>query len=343
MLPARAAATKKPEKLKAILLPDGSTTYGYQHKAPELDTLDVADITTKGKERKTDEEVVIDPDNLREIVRWKGTVMGIAEMSFPHPSEWRLTGIDKPLDKIRVKDLTRAYAEQHHVDPSCLAAWAQRIGELPANIGNRYNTAMLTPKDYMPHFKNVLHRAMLTHGKQDGDHACRVCKVAWENLQHFATCQRTGRVFEELATAMAIQPANFGLLSTKEKERFALFLLTPSGPPAPAWLNLHLLLWKYLITAITAVDTEDRRFIKYNVWKSTWDQFKWKADALSVKANMSVDRNASRGEDPPNLERKSAILSPIASLNETGAIVWNDEIVQLIVGFGTDPSSVRAP
>ena len=87
MLPARAAAPKKPEKLKAILMAAGSIIYGYQHKAPELDVLTVADITTKGKERKSAEEIVIDPDNLRETVRWKGTAIGIAEMSFPHPKE----------------------------------------------------------------------------------------------------------------------------------------------------------------------------------------------------------------------------------------------------------------
>ena len=36
--------------------------------------------------------------------------MGIAESTYPHPLEWRIEGIDAPLDKVGVRDLTRAFS-----------------------------------------------------------------------------------------------------------------------------------------------------------------------------------------------------------------------------------------
>ena len=37
--------------------------------------------------------------------------MGVAESTFPHPKQWRIPGIDKDLDAIRitVRDLTREW------------------------------------------------------------------------------------------------------------------------------------------------------------------------------------------------------------------------------------------
>ena len=72
------------------------------------------------------------------------------------------------------------------VPPSCIAAWEDRIGHLPSDIGQRYNNAMLTPRDWHSHFKNVMHRGLWTKGHDPIEAACRCCKLTHENLQNFA-------------------------------------------------------------------------------------------------------------------------------------------------------------
>ena len=129
------------------------------------------------------------------------------------------------------------------VSPSCLEAWKARIGELPNNIGERYNLRLLTPKDWHSHFKNVLHRAMRVKGNDSVDKACRACGHVHENLQHLATC---GVVAVFAAHARLTKTE--GLDTQTKKERYNLFAITPSGLPLEeGWINLHLLLWKFVI------------------------------------------------------------------------------------------------
>ena len=70
------------------------------------------------------------------------------------------------------------------VPPSCIAALEDRIGHLPSDIGQRYNNAMLTPRDWHSHFKNVMHRGLWTKGHDPIEAACS--KLTHENLQNFA-------------------------------------------------------------------------------------------------------------------------------------------------------------
>ena len=56
--------------------------------------------------------------------------MGVAEHFFPHPNEWRLGDIDKPLDQITVKDLTQCITEKISSKAKCLEVWESILGEM---------------------------------------------------------------------------------------------------------------------------------------------------------------------------------------------------------------------
>ena len=129
-------------------------------------------------------------DKWREVVHWNGKVVGIAESFFPHPNEWRIEGLDVDLDKIDVRIYTRFLAQRARVEPSCLSAWAERIDALPNDIGERYNTRLLTPRDWGSHFKNVLHRALLVRSISSGE-PCRCCGYAYENQDTHSLGLRT--------------------------------------------------------------------------------------------------------------------------------------------------------
>ena len=119
--------------------------------------------------------------------------VGVAEDYFPDPKGWRLGSMDVDLDKGKVRSLTRAMTGLSHVPPSCLAAWAKRIGELPLDVGGRYNNSLLTPRDWTSHFKNVMHRAMLTRSVTTQE-PCRCCSYASEKGNDPAIESVCGRV-----------------------------------------------------------------------------------------------------------------------------------------------------
>ena len=219
--------------------------------------------------------------------------------------------------------------------PSCIAAWAERIGLLPDDIGGRYNNALLTPKDWASHFKNVLHRNMWTKGHDDNDKACRCCKHAYENLQHFATCDVLGKLFASLAEVIADSGVdslqNYDSFTERDKERFALFALTPEGPKLEAgWVNLHLLIWKYIIYSLTVLQTEGTPFHTHSVWQAAWTRFTWKAEALGEKNKTTSLRAESRGEEPPDSSSRGSAMSPLAAFTPEGTLIWKANITESI-------------
>ena len=114
---------KKKEDLVKGLVTSRGIRYGY---ACEKGLVELTH-TTRGDLRGTG-EIIENTENHRDVVRWAGKVVGIAESFFPHPEEWRFDGLDLPLDKIDVRSYTQFLMLRERVEPTCLSAW-----ELPPN------------------------------------------------------------------------------------------------------------------------------------------------------------------------------------------------------------------
>ena len=186
----------------------------------------------KGDLRKTGNTMIVEESEMREVVKWRGKVVGIAESFFPDPAEWRMKGADEPLDRLSVRVLTRVFSWATHIDPACWDAWEKRIGALPKDVGERYNTRLLTPRDWASHFKNILHRALMVRSITTGE-PCRCCNFARENMIHFATCEVAGKLWSDLLTLTGRED----LRDQKERERFALFALLPNEHLEAGWVN----------------------------------------------------------------------------------------------------------
>ena len=326
-------ATARVDTLRVVVTEDDTEVYGY----PDIQKarLAVVAISMKGATRRTGEWLDVNIDHLEKVVRWEGKVMGKAAATYPHPKSWRLGTIDKDLDKVVVKDLTTAISETSRVPPSCKEAWAARLGPLPDDIGSRYNNALLSPKDWSSHFKNVLHRNMWVKSHDDNDKACRCCKHAYENIQHFATCEKLGKLFADLAALAAGSGVeslkDYNAFSETHKERFALFALTPTGPKLDkGWINFHLILWKHIIYSLTVLQVEGTPLHIHSIWQAAWQRFVWKAEALMEKVRTSHLRAESRGDEPPDSSGKGTAISPFASFTEEGRLVWSDELKRKI-------------
>ena len=98
-----------------------------------------------------------------------------------------------------------------------------------------------------------------------------------------------------------------------------------------------LLLWKHLVQALTKVETEDAKFSEHEVWQAAWHRLERKALAKQESTKTIIRRADSRGDEPPDLERKGAPLAPIASFNEYGSLVWNNEFYNKVRMLATPP------
>ena len=160
-------------------------------------------------------------------------------------------------------------------------------------------------------------------GNDPHDKACRACKHAYENLQHFDTCDVVGKIFTALAELTETKLAN-----KTDMERFALFALKPDGKPMEeGWLNFHLFLWKYIIYYLTIAETEDEKFQTHAIWQAAKHRFEQKVAAKKETLRTDLLRAESRGIEPPNLERKGRCMQPLAKVNEDGTLVWDQHII----------------
>jgi hypothetical protein len=311
------------DKLRAVTLADNSVKYGVPNKHMQLE---LVEFTMKGRERRTGEIVDFDPDDLRTVVRWSGKAIGIAEKTWPHPTQWRLGNSDKDLDKLTVKDLTREFAERMRAEPTCVSAWEKRIGALPKSIGTWYNSRLLSPKDWMSHFKNVLHRAMFTNGTSVDEElrGCRMCSLEHENLQHFVHCQHLQPTWDAFATLATGQPLRAST-GKEAKERFILFGLPPGKALEEGWKNFLLLIWKATIIALTANALEGEPIHTHSLWAMAWARFKSKTQTKSVMQQARVRRAESRGCEPPDVSGVR-VAAPLAEFSERGDITWDPEI-----------------
>ena len=76
-------------------------------------------LNVKGRPEPTTRTLLTTGFEIRRVIKWGEGVAGIAESFFPCPNEWRLGDINKPLDKITVKDLTGALTRAVAKPPSC--------------------------------------------------------------------------------------------------------------------------------------------------------------------------------------------------------------------------------
>ena len=80
------------------------------------------------------------------VTKWGNGIVGIAEAMYPHPDRWRLADIDAPLDRVGVREMTRAFARREALAPNCKRKWDSLLG--PTNwetVAKRYKQGFLTP------------------------------------------------------------------------------------------------------------------------------------------------------------------------------------------------------
>ena len=218
-------------------------------------------LNIKGRPTPTGVTHAVDPEGVRRVVWWNGGIAGEGESFFPHPEAWRLTGIDKPLDKVEVHDLTKAFSLRNVKPPTCIAKWEQIVGPLDwRGIGARYAAGLQTPKDFSPHFKLLLHRTMRTRDASWNHTSCCLCKGPTQTLHHWATCVVLRPIFEGLRLldgGSSWDDVRLNLFGAGGAPGVAIAedgtrVQTQSlGTIPPGVSMVHFIVWKFIFIAIT--------------------------------------------------------------------------------------------
>jgi hypothetical protein len=330
-------AIKRKSRFRVIRR-DDELIYGtYQ---PDTHTFSVYSISTDGHPHPTHTTLTIDPHLPQQALWWGKGIVGPAVLTFPHPDGWIVAGPDCPLDKITVKKLTLSLTLPKQVLPTCMATWERRLGDIDWRlVGNKYHEKLITPKDFMSHFKLILHNALLLRHKDASRKAtgailCRLCGGAEERCMHFPRCRRLTPIWNRF-----IKLTNITIHDDNARDR--LILLGLSDPPLPKALSdFHLILWKFILIPFTLVDLKNKPFTPDDVWTGAIRRYLSKANSLTYRVG-ELTRRAEATNSDVNLKSVNSLLNPLGKIDASGIILWNNDIAPH--AHGVDPRRVPLP
>ena len=152
--------------------------FGYRQERDGKEYLQVVEFTHEGEPTPTPTLLLCDHDRTRPVLRWAGKAIGIAELTYPHPQGWTFSELDTPipLDKIRVRHLTRAYRDRVTIPPTCRTAWEKflGLGELPFHlIWQQLAHPLLTNRDRKNRLR-IVNRSLRTRSWATKGAPCRL-------------------------------------------------------------------------------------------------------------------------------------------------------------------------
>jgi hypothetical protein len=326
-------STKPPKKLRSqlrklrykVIRRDGQLIYGtYQ---PDTHTFSIYKLSADGYPHPTHTTLTVDPHLPQQALWWGRGIVGPSIRTFPHPQGWIVAGPDCHLDNVTVKKLTLALTLPQQILPTCVTTWERRLGNIDwGTVGLKYREKLITPKDFMPHFKLILHNSLLLRHKDSARRAagttnCRLCGAAEERCTHLPRCRCLAPIWNRFIKLTKLK-------CNDDNSRSRLILLGLSHPPLPKALSdFHLILWKFILINFTLVDLENKRFIADNVWNGAIRRYLSKANTLTYRVG-DLTRRAEANLSQLNLKQVNELLSPLGTIDSRGSIIWVDEFAR---------------
>ena len=257
------------------------------------------------------------------VTKWGNGIVGIAEAMYPHPDRWRLADIDAPLDRVGVREMTRAFARREALAPNCKRKWDSLLG--PTNwetVAKRYKQGFLTPKDYGSHYKCIAHRGLCTRKRKPNEAgltSCRICGKTDETVEHLGECEGLKEVYtslRKLDEKGEWRQPKLNLLGVSEKDG-GLHEPLERGISA-----VHTIVWREMIGEITRVDTDGRRFSAQATLRRAKRRCVERMHAFEQQVANYTLRKEAKGEDPTDgYEGYQKQVQGILTVGEEGEIV----------------------
>lgn len=335
----------KPKRAEMVaFLCNGVTEYGWD-KGPSYGgegahEVDLINLSPRGLPLRTGESKTVPIGELMRVLMWGGGVKGPAESTFPHPEGWTfaelLTPI--PLDQLQVRHLTAAFRSFIEAPPNCIGYWEGKLGALPWRaLARKYSNGLLTPKDYMSHFKNILHHRILLRSVKpfEGSSRCRCCRRGTENTNHLASCPVLNKIWAKFSNLV-----NSTHKQTKLTPALIFLAVDETGHPLPQGLSaLHLVVWKMVIFNLTLVQTENKRFVPDRVWEDALRRFETRISALAFKVTRKAISSGARAMKLMEPEAESRLVAPLACFGMWGKVIRADSYETEVKAFLPTPST----
>ena len=187
---------------------------------------------------------------------------------------------------------------------------------------------LTTPADYGTHYKCIAHRQMKTNRGADAK-LCRLCGREKETILHFGECRALKEVYESLRIV------DGGL--RWNDTRLNLLGLQQSGVMKRGTAAIHSFTWKHVIPEIVRVEQEGAKFQAGAVLRRAVRRYKKREQAMQITIRLHVNKQEARHSrsidtiaDGTALDRFSAILDGIATVDASGQIVRNEAIERWI-------------
>ena len=281
----------------------------------ESGRLKIHALTTKGLPRPTGEyAALLQP---RVACRWGGAILlGVAEGTYPQPQDWSLADIGKPLDKIEVRDLTRAFVRLNAKVPTCMAAWEERLGAIHwREVSMRYTIGISTPRDFGSHYKNVLHRKLVTNTRNSAAPTsdCRMCGQVQESIKHIAECTCLRDVFSrmrEIDKGTAWNDSTLNLLGVHE-----------NGAVIPRGVSMvHFIIWKLIIIQLTDNSFNGTPVRGDLILDMAQRRIHTRIGKAIQEVNECLRKAESRGDEKPRFDHVRSWLKGIGTVDGDGKI-----------------------
>ena len=177
----------------------------------------------------------------------------------------------------------------------------------------------------MSHYKNILHRALLTRTRVQsplGSRKCRLCKAPKEHIHHLAHCPVLAPLWSKFLSLAQVHP-----VSPTDREMTLLLGIRATGSAlTQAASDFLLILWKFIIISFTLVDIENRKFSESDVWRGALRRYISKVNSLSYKAAGKRVRAEARATTI-DLRTENSYIHPFAKLNDQGDIEWSSHFI----------------
>jgi len=335
MRPRPKARAQKPDKPLVAVCLTGEVVYGKL----EGQYLRVHDLNVKGRPEPTKRTLLTTGFEIRRVIKWGEGVAGIAESFFPCPKEWRLGDINKPLDKITVKDLTGALTRAIAKPPSCFKKWQGKFPGLDLRgVSERYSIGIVTPVDFGSHNKLIIHSGFLTnpHNPDAISPLCRLCGQTRESIEHWGECPTLEPIYSalrEIDGGARWDDCCLNLFGQHGRYK------APPPPPdslpmgvssggqviAPGLSLVHFITWKFMLIHMTLLSLKKQPFFPTHVLAQARRRIKRKLEGTKEGIRICVIR-ADAKEQEPKLHQYRKWLRGIGYIRDNRYMALNEGI-----------------
>ena len=180
----------------------------------------------------------------------------------------------------------------------------------------------------------------------EGFSTCRLCRLAYERLEHLAACPIIHQLFltfhslvlDTTTITDTCSPMLKLLGCTRSSINPDELIALP-----PGLYSFFLILWKFTIWSFTSVDTNSDHFPPTKIWIDTLKRFKERTNALRHSLYLRHVGAIAKGTAAPSSSKLNHSLYPLAHFTDEAALSYHPALETLFTHYSLPPDTTTDP